>query len=65
MSINLQEYKEGKIHFYYQGTRIQKISTYISVLTGFLLILFYGLKWLIQFPTVKKLIPHLNKTNLK
>jgi hypothetical protein len=65
MSINLQEYKEGKIHFYYQGTRIQKISSYISVLTGFLLILFYGLKWLMQFPTVKKLIPHLNKTNLK
>lgn len=52
MSINLEDYKEGKIHFYYQGTRIQKISTYLSLLTGFLFILFYGLKRFI--PTFKK-----------
>jgi len=65
MSINLEEYREGKIHFYYQGTRIQKISTYISLLTGFLFVLFYGMKWLIQFPNIKKLIPHFSKSNLK
>jgi len=61
MSINLEAYKEGKIHFYYQGTRIQKISTYISLLTGFLLVLFYGFKRLIQFPIIKKRIPFINK----
>jgi len=61
MSINLEAYKEGKIHFYYQGTRIQKISTYISLLTGFLFVLFYGFKRLIQFPIIKKRIPFINK----
>ena len=61
MSINLEDYKEGKIHFYYQGTRIQKISTYVSLLTGFLFILFYGLKRFI--PNIKKLIPTFKNTN--
>jgi hypothetical protein len=63
MSINLEDYKEGKIHFYYQGTRIQKISAYISLMTGFLLILFYGLKYLNILPKLKKLIPFIGRIN--
>jgi hypothetical protein len=63
MSINLEDYKEGKIHFYYQGTRIQKISAYISLLTGFMLILFYGLKHLNLLPKLKKLIPFIGRIN--
>ena len=62
MSINLDDYKEGKIHFYYQGTRIQKISTYISLLTGFSLLLFYGLKYLNIIPRLKKFISFTNKS---
>jgi len=44
MSINIGEYKEGVIHFYYQGTRIQKVSAFISIATGGLFILYCLLK---------------------
>lgn len=41
MSINLQDYPDGVIHFYYQGTRIQKISALISISTVILSLLFF------------------------
>ncbi len=53
MSINIGEYKEGVIHFYYQGTRIQKVSALISIATGGLFILYSLLK---KFNLLPKLI---------
>lgn len=60
MSINLQSYTEGKIHFYYQGTRIQKVSTYISLLTGLLITVYYGLK---RMNVLSKTISFFSKSN--
>lgn len=53
MSINIGEYKEGVIHFYYQGTRIQKVSALMSIGTGGLFILYVLLK---KFNLLPKLI---------
>jgi len=53
MSINLGEYKEGVIHFYYQGTRIQKVSALISIMTLGLFILYSIIK---RFNLLPKLI---------
>lgn len=53
MSIKLGEYKEGVIHFYYQGTRIQKVSALISIMTLGLFILYSIIK---RFNLLPKLI---------